>query len=111
MPEKPYQCDEETGLDREPQTAAGGSGAGSGRGSGSGSGQGGGKLRAGQNILCIVQEPSPGGYDVLVVKANQQGFLPTRAKLKPGTKLVGQFVCTHKGRLLLSAQFTLADPT
>ena len=88
------------------KAAAGGSGAGGGRGRRSGSGgKGGGGYKAGQDVVCKIIEPSPGGYDVVLLKDNLKGFLPTQVRLNPGAKIVGQFVCMHNERALLTARY------
>lgn len=82
------------------KTAAGGSGA---------SGGGGG-FRAGENLICKVIKDEPGGYEVLIVNHYLAGFLPTQALLRPGEEILGQFVCVHNHRILLSARFSNNSP-
>jgi hypothetical protein len=62
--------------------------------------------KAGQNVVCKVGNPEPGGYAVLIPKDNLPGFLPTQANLKAGEEILAQFVCVHNNRILLSARFS-----
>ncbi|HEY9791533.1 MAG TPA: hypothetical protein V6D22_14115 [Candidatus Obscuribacterales bacterium] len=58
--------------------------------------------KAGQNVVCKVIRPEPGGYAVHIPKDNLPGFLPTDAKLKDGEEVLASFVCVHNNRVLLS---------
>ncbi len=82
------------------KTAAGGSGS---------SGSGGG-FRAGENLICKVIKAEPSGYEVLIVNHYLAGFLPTQALLRPGEEVLGQIVCVHNHRILLSARFSNNSP-
>jgi hypothetical protein len=62
--------------------------------------------KAGQNVVCKVSHPEPGGYAVTIPKDNLPGFLPTQAHLKTGEEILAQFVCVHNNRILLSARFS-----
>lgn len=62
--------------------------------------------KAGQNVVCKIIGPEPGGYAVSIPKDNLPGFLPTDAKLKPGEEVLAQFVCVDKNRVLLSARMS-----
>src|ERR1700728_4108695 len=64
-------------------------------------------LVPGQNVRCRVTSSEPGGYCVWIEESEEKvGFLPTATILKVGEEVLAQFVCMHKGRLLLSARFS-----
>jgi hypothetical protein len=95
-------------VNYEAKLAAGGTGSGSGRGRGSGSGSGGGPggYRPGQNVICKVMKPEPGGYSVIIVKNNFWGYLPSNARHNVGDDVLATFVCFDKNRMLLCERFT-----
>jgi len=62
--------------------------------------------KAGQNVICKIDRPEPGGYSVLLTKDNLPGFLPTQEQLKTGQEILAQFVCVDNNRILLSARFS-----
>lgn len=62
--------------------------------------------KPGQNVVCRVTNPEPGGYAVLIPKDNLPGFLPTNAILQNEEEILAQFVCVHNNRILLSATFS-----
>ncbi len=74
-------------------------------GGGASSGGGGG-FYAGQDLVCKIVKDEPGGYTVTVLPSGLAGFLPTQALLRTGEEVLGQFVCVHNHRILLSARFT-----
>jgi hypothetical protein len=84
--------------------ASSGGGGGGGAGAGGSSGGGGG-FYAGQNLVCKIVKAEPGGYAVIIPAYNLPGFLPTQALLRTGDEILGQFVCVHNHRILLSARF------
>jgi len=67
--------------------------------------------KPGQNVICKVTHPEPGGYAVLIPKDNLSGFLPTQAVLRSDQEITAQFVCVHNERILLSARFSGASPS
>ncbi len=62
--------------------------------------------RAGDIIVCRIIVEEPGGYGVKIDSEAERGFLPTQKLLTLGTEVEAQFVCIHKGRVLLSARFS-----
>ncbi len=78
----------------------------SGGGGGGGSFGGGGGFYPGQNLICKIVRDEPGGYAVIIPAYNLPGFLPTQALLRTGEEILGQFVCVHNHRILLSARFS-----
>lgn len=80
------------------KAAAGGSGS---------SGSGG--YRSGQKIVCKIMNSEPGGYVVSIPNDNMPGFLPTSALLHPGAEVLAQYVCVHRGRVMVSALFSRTE--
>jgi hypothetical protein len=78
----------------------------SGGGGGGGSFGGGGGFYPGQNLVCKIVKDEPGGYAVIIPAYNLPAFLPTQALLCTGDEILGQFVCVHNHRILLSARFS-----
>lgn len=66
---------------------------------------GGGGYRAGQSLICKISHAEPGGFGVLILKANDPGFLPTGQNLIPGDEIVAKYVCISNGRILLQPLF------
>jgi hypothetical protein len=62
--------------------------------------------KPGQNVVCRISNPEPGGYAVIIPKDGLPGFLPTTAVLRTDEELLAQFVCVHNNRILLSARFS-----
>lgn len=62
--------------------------------------------KPGQNVVCRIVKPEPGGYEVIIPKDNLSGFLPTEAKLKTNEEVLAQFVCVDRNRVLLSARLS-----
>jgi len=79
------------------KTAAGGSGSGGGCGWDFG---------PGESLRARVIADEPGGYAIVIVQHNLEGFLPTQALLRTGEEILCQFVCVHKHRILVSARFS-----
>jgi len=75
----------------------------------SGSSGGNSGYRPGQNLLCKITQVEAGGYACIVLQDNLPGFLPTNAHLKEGEEIMGQYVCVHNNRILLSARFSQTD--
>ncbi len=100
--------DEEVVVKFEPRVAAGGSGSGRGRGrrSKSGSGGGPGGYRPGQNVICTILKPEPGGYSARIVKDNLPAYLPSNARHNVGDDVLATFVCVDRNRMLLCERFT-----
>jgi hypothetical protein len=69
--------------------------------------------KAGQNVICRISYPEPGGYAVIVSKDNDNlpGFLPTQEELKIGEEILAQFVCVSNHRILLSERFSSTNKT
>jgi hypothetical protein len=67
-----------------------------------------GSYRQGQIVLCKILNSEPGGY-----KLDMPGFLPTSARLRPGDDVLAQYVCVHRGRVMVASSFssTEADNT
>jgi ribosomal protein S1 len=64
----------------------------------------------GQEVVCTIVKPEPGGYTIKVDDSHIPGFLPTRAILAPGDKVDGQFVCLHNRRLLVAGRINESIP-
>ena len=62
--------------------------------------------KPGQNVVCKIMKPEPGGYAVIIPKDNLPGFLPSDVRHKIGDEVLAQYVCLDKDRMLLSERFT-----
>lgn len=67
--------------------------------------------KPGQNVMCRVVRPEPGGYSVLITKDNLPGYLPSNQHHANGEEILAQFVCIDKNRMLLSERFTAGSGT
>jgi hypothetical protein len=86
---------------QQPKTAGGGGGVGG----------GGASFTQGQYLQCCIINVEPGGYAVSVSPSNADGFLPTKAFLRPGAEVTAQFVCINNNRILVSARFSSKPET
>lgn len=64
------------------------------------------KFRAGEWLKCKLIAIEPGGYSVIILDHQFQGFLPTEARLKIGDEIKAQYGCVHNNRILLSARMS-----
>ncbi len=62
--------------------------------------------KPGQNVICKIIKPEPGGYAVIIPKDNLPGFLPSDVRHNIGEEVLAQYVCLDKDRMLLSERFT-----
>lgn len=67
--------------------------------------------KPGQNVICKIMKPEPGGYAVIIPKHNLPGYLPTDVHHNIGDEVLAQYVCIDKDRMLLSERFTAGQHT
>lgn len=91
-----------------PKLASDGAGARNGRRTRNGtydSSNGKGTPKSGEKIPIRIVAPAPGGYTVVLL-SGEAGYIKTPLKFEEGEETVGQFVCIHNGKYLLSPIFS-----